>query len=329
MGDPAGIGIDVVLAALARGEPLPGFVLIADPEVIEERQRGLGLAVKTVKITGEIALETVRFGELPILPAHCPAKVRAGRPDTVNAATTIASIERAAELVYQGRASAMVTNPIAKHVLQSAGFAHPGHTEFLGELAQRFWGLATEPVMMLAAPELRVVLATIHVALARVPGLLSHDLIVRTARTTLASLARDFGIQQPRLAVAGLNPHAGENGLMGTEDEAIIRPAVAQLAAEGHRVTGPYPPDTLFHAAARARYDAVLAMYHDQGLIPLKTLAFDHGVNVTLGLPFVRTSPDHGTAFDIAGSGQASPASFIAALHLAHDMAQRRRGKVA
>jgi 4-hydroxythreonine-4-phosphate dehydrogenase len=223
----------------------------------------------------------------------------------------------------------MVTNPIAKHVLQAAGFSHPGHTEFLGELGLRLWRQPPTPVMMLAAPELRVALVTVHVALARVPGLLTHDLILATARITLAALRSDFGVAKPRLAVAGLNPHAGEKGLMGTEDDAIIRPTVAKLRAEGHDVTGPYPPDTLFHAAARERYDAVLAMYHDQGLIPLKTLAFDHGVNVTLGLPFVRTSPDHGTAFDIAGTGTASATSFIAAMHLAADMAQRRRGRVA
>jgi 4-hydroxythreonine-4-phosphate dehydrogenase len=329
MGDPAGIGMDIVLAALQRPEPLPPFVLIADPAVVAARAKLLSVRCD-IQVTTEAAIVAgTDRGRLTLLPVGCAAPVVPGVPDPANAPAIIGAIEQAASLVHSGDVSAVVTNPIAKHVLQSAGFAHPGHTEFLGELARRYWGVAAQPIMMLAAPELRVVLATIHVALSRVPGLLTQDLIVRTARTTLASLARDFGIARPRLAVAGLNPHAGENGLMGTEDEAIIRPAVAQLVAEGHDVTGPYPPDTLFHAAARARYDAVLAMYHDQGLIPLKTLAFDHGVNVTLGLPFVRTSPDHGTAFDIAGSGRALPTSFIAALHLAADMAQRRRGQVA
>ena len=330
MGDPAGIGLDIVLAAWARGANLPPFALIADADVVAERMFTLGLTPDVTQIKSIGTASRVGIGSIAVLPIHCAAPVVAGRPDPANAAATIQSIEIAAELVHSGEASAVITNPIAKHVLQSAGFAHPGHTEFLGELAKRYWGVAAEPVMMLAAPELRVVLATIHVALSRVPGLLTQDLIERTARTTLAALTRDFGIARPRLAVCGLNPHAGENGLMGTEDDAIIRPAVAKLAAEGHDVTGPYPPDTLFHAAARARYDAVLAMYHDQGLIPLKTLAFDHGVNVTLGLPFVRTSPDHGTAFDIAGTGKASPASLIAAMRLAADMAARRRaGQVA
>ncbi len=329
MGDPAGIGIDIVLAAMEASQTLPRFILIADPEVVEQRKFALGISGKPLRLCEKNDIGNVKIGEIPIIPLKCTVKVTAGRPDPQNAAATIASIEQAARLVHQGEASAVVTNPIAKHVLQSGGFTHPGHTEFLAELAQRYWGVTAGPVMMLAAPELRVVLATIHVALSRVPGLLSRDLIVRTALTTLAALVSDFGIARPRLAVAGLNPHAGEHGMMGPEDEAIIRPAVAELVAEGHDVKGPYPPDTLFHAAARARYDAVLAMYHDQGLIPLKTLAFDHGVNVTLGLPFVRTSPDHGTAFDIAGTGQASPTSFVAALHLAHDMAKRRRGQVA
>ncbi len=312
MGDPAGIGLDIVLLASQSRVGLPHFLLIADPQAVAQRAAALG----------------VGSDKLAILPITCSAPVNPGRPDPANAAATIRSIEIACELARRGEASAVVTNPIAKHVLTSARFAHPGHTEFLGELALRYWGATTEPVMMLAAPELRVVLATIHVALSRVPGMLSQDLIARTARTTLAALTRDFGIAKPRLAVCGLNPHAGENGLMGTEDDAIIRPAVALLAAEGHDVKGPYPPDTLFHAAARAKYDAAFAMYHDQGLIPLKTLAFDHGVNVTLGLPFVRTSPDHGTAFDIAATGKASPASFIAAMRLAADMAARRRGQV-
>ena len=330
MGDPAGIGLDIVLAALAGGATLPPFVLIADPAAVADRMAALAIKLEPVVVDRASDAQRLTAGKIAILPIPCAAPVSPGRPDPANAAATIASIELAAELVHRGAASAVVTNPIAKHVLQSAGFAHPGHTEFLGELAKRFWGVTAEPVMMLAAPELRVVLATIHVALSRVPGLLTQDLIERTARTTLAALSRDFGVARPRLAVCGLNPHAGENGLMGTEDDAIIRPAVARLAAEGHDIKGPYPPDTLFHEAARARYDAVLAMYHDQGLIPLKTLAFDHGVNVTLGLPFVRTSPDHGTAFDIAGTGKASPTSVIAAMNLADDMAARRRaGQVA
>ena len=331
MGDPAGIGLDIALAAASRQDAadLPHWILVADPEAVAARCGLLGLHIDVHKIDQPAAIGSAGEGTISVLPIGCAAQVQPGSPNPANAPAIIQSIEIAARLVRQGLASAIVTNPIAKHVLQSAGFTHPGHTEFLGELSHRLWGKTVVPVMMLASPELKVVPVTVHVALAKVPALLTRDLIVQAARTTLAALTADFGIVRPRLAVCGLNPHAGENGLMGTEDDAIIRPAIEALRAEGHDVSGPYPADTMFHAAARARYDAVLAMYHDQGLIPLKTLAFDTGVNVTLGLPYVRTSPDHGTAFDIAGSGAAKPESFIAALHLAADIARRRRGQVA
>ncbi len=220
-----------------------------------------------------------------------------------------------------GRASAVVTNPIAKSVLYRAGFTHPGHTEFLAELAARD-GKTPHPVMMLWSPELAVVPVTIHLPLRGAIETLSTDLIVDTARIVVADLKARFGIAQPRLAVSGLNPHAGEDGSLGSEDQTIIAPAVAKLHAEGVDVRGPLPADTMFHAAARETYDCAICMYHDQALIPIKTLAFDHGVNVTLGLPFIRTSPDHGTAFDIAGTGRADPMSLIAALRLAERMAQ-------
>jgi 4-hydroxythreonine-4-phosphate dehydrogenase len=224
---------------------------------------------------------------------------------------------RAVADVLAGRAAAVVTNPIAKSVLYRAGFAHPGHTEFLAELAAEATGQTVQPVMLLWSSELSVVPVTIHIPLKDVVAALSADLIVTTARIVASDMAKRFGLARPRIAVAGLNPHAGEDGGLGTEDRDIIAPAVAQLQAEGIDAVGPLPADTMFHERARAAYDVALCMYHDQALIPVKTLAFDHAVNVTLGLPFVRTSPDHGTAFDIAGSGKANPASLIAALTLA------------
>ena len=330
MGDPAGIGFDVVIEAVTgpQRQDLPPFFLIADPISLTARARLMNRDL-TIATFDPGRQEFPRLhGVLQVCAITCPRPVEAGRPDPGNGAAVIASIERAARLVKEAHASAMVTSPIAKNLLHAAGFKHPGHTEFLAELAQRLWSVTAQPVMMLAAPELRVVPVTVHVALSKVPGLLTQAMIETTALITLRALTTDFGIAKPRLAVCGLNPHAGEAGFMGHEDEAIIRPAIDALNAQGHAVTGPHPADTLFHAAARQRYDAVLAMYHDQGLIPIKTLAFDHGVNVTLGLPFVRTSPDHGTAFDIAGTGKASAGSFIAALHMAAEIASRRLGRV-
>ena len=330
MGDPAGIGLDVLIEAVTgpQQRQLPPFFVVADPVSLAARGRLLG---RNLVIAGfdptQQAFESAE-GVLRVAAVACARAVQAGHPDPGNGAAAITTIERAARFVKDGFASAIVTNPIAKNVLHAAGFKHPGHTEFLGELAKRLWSVDAQPVMMLAAPELRVVPVTVHVALSSVPVLLTQTLIEATARITLEALTNDFGITSPRLAVCGLNPHAGEAGLMGQEDEAIIRPAIEALRAQGHAVTGPHPADTLFHSAARQRYDAVLAMYHDQGLIPIKTLAFDHGVNVTLGLPFVRTSPDHGTAFDIAGTGKASAGSFIAALKLAAEIAHRRSGQV-
>jgi 4-hydroxythreonine-4-phosphate dehydrogenase len=249
-----------------------------------------------------------------------------GAPDTQNGAATILSINRAVADVAAGRAAAVVTNPIAKAVLYNTGFKFAGHTEYLGALSKEFWPTEpAEPVMMLASSELRVVPVTIHVPLKSVPSLLTTDKIIATARIVATALKRDFAIAEPRLVVTGLNPHAGEEGALGSEDRDIIQPAIDVLKVEGLKVTGPHSADTLFHAAARSTYDAAIAMYHDQALIPIKTLAFDEGVNVTLGLPFVRTSPDHGTAFGIAGKGVASPASLKASLRLAADMSARRR----
>jgi 4-hydroxythreonine-4-phosphate dehydrogenase len=247
--------------------------------------------------------------------------VQPGRPDPASAPATIESIERAVALTRAGRAAAVVTNPIAKHVLHAAGFSHPGHTEFLAALARGEDGRAPRPVMMLWSEALAVVPVTIHMPLREVPSALTTDLIVQTGRIVARDLRERFGIAAPRLALAGLNPHAGESGSLGSEDRDVVEPAIARLRAEGIDASGPYPADTMFHDRARRGYDVALAMYHDQALIPIKTIAFDDGVNVTLGLPFVRTSPDHGTAFDIAGKGIARPDSLIAALRLASRLA--------
>jgi 4-hydroxythreonine-4-phosphate dehydrogenase len=261
---------------------------------------------------------------LPVLPLRLAAPARAGQPDGANAPAVVGSIERAVALALAGDAGGVVTNPINKAALYAAGFRHPGHTEFLAELT----GVPGREVMMLASPmlrpTLRVVPVSVHVSLRQAVDSLSTAAIVAVGRTTAAALRRDFGVAAPRLAVAGLNPHAGEGGALGAEDAALVAPAIALLREGGIDATGPWPPDTMFTPAARARYDAALCMYHDQALIPLKTLDMEGGVNVTLGLPIVRTSPDHGTAYDIAGKGVASPASLIAALRLAAELAARR-----
>ncbi|HUF86989.1 MAG TPA: 4-hydroxythreonine-4-phosphate dehydrogenase PdxA [Thermohalobaculum sp.] len=318
MGDPAGIGGEIALAAWASGRVRHPFFLIADPAWLAPLAVRARVAITEIARPGQAPAAFA--GALPVLPARLAAPVTPGRPDPANAAAVVGAIARAVGLVEAGEAAAVVTNPISKKALRDgAGFAFPGHTEFLAHLA----GVA-RPVMMLASPVLRVVPVTIHIPLAEVPGALTGALIEATARITAEALRRDFGIERPRLAVAGLNPHAGEGGQIGREEIELIGPALERLRAGGLEVAGPLPADTMFHAEARARYDAALTMYHDQGLIPLKALDFARGVNVTLGLPFVRTSPDHGTAFDIAGTGSADPTSLIEALNLAAGMAARR-----
>lgn len=320
MGDPAGVGGDITLKAwIGRGEG-PAFFVIDDAERLTALAARLKLDVPVQAIDDPAHAADLFATALPVL--HHPLNIPAipGTPDAANAPAIIASIERAVALVQGGQAAAVVTNPISKDVLYGAGFKFPGHTEFLAHLS----GDDVTPVMMLACPQLRVVLATVHVSLAEAVETLSADAICAVARITHAALQRDFAIAQPTIAVAGLNPHAGEGGAMGREEIDIIAPAIARLQSEGINAQGPYPPDTLFTAKARPSYDAALCMYHDQGLIPLKTLDFERGVNATLGLDFVRTSPDHGTAFDIAGTGQASALSLQAALEMAAQMAQAR-----
>src|SRR6187399_2045241 len=322
LGEPAGIGPDITLAAWCRRDELnlPAFYVLADPDLLARRARALGLNVPIRALAPEDA--AAAFSDtLPVVALAEKVTAEAGRPDASSAPAAIASIRRAVADVFAGRAHAVVTNPVAKAVLYRTGFAEPGHTEFLAKLAQEATGRAAHPVMMLWSPELAVVPVTIHLPVREVPQRLTADLIVETGRIVARGLRERFGIARPRLALAGLNPHAGEDGSLGAEDRAVVAPAVEKLRAEGIDARGPLPADTMFHAAARRTYDAALAMYHDQALIPIKTLAFDTAVNVTLGLPFVRTSPDHGTAFDIAGTGRANPASLIAALKLAARLA--------
>jgi 4-hydroxythreonine-4-phosphate dehydrogenase len=322
-GDPAGIGAELTLMAWHARESLdlPCFAALGDPALYRATARRMGLDAAIAEIAPDDAPATFR-NALPVVPTAAPGNATPGRPDPRFAAGTIAAIDMAAALIRDGRAGAMVTNPIAKSVLYAAGFQHPGHTEYLAALAARLWGTAEpRPVMMIWSPDLAVVPATIHVPLRQVADLLTGSLVVETGRIVHRDMRRRFGIDAPRIAVAGLNPHAGEGGALGLEDDAVIRPAVETLRAEGIDARGPLPADTLFHARARAGYDVALCMYHDQALVPVKALAFDDGVNVTLGLPFVRTSPDHGTAFDIAGRGIARPDSLVAAIRLARRLA--------
>ncbi|HVZ51616.1 MAG TPA: 4-hydroxythreonine-4-phosphate dehydrogenase PdxA [Pseudolabrys sp.] len=322
LGEPAGIGPDLTLAIWLRRRALdlPPFYILGDVDFLTQRARALGLDVALTAVAPHEA--SAAFARaLPVSPLKLPVSAEPGMPDATSAPAVIASIRRAVADVMDGRAAAIVTNPIAKNVLYSAGFADPGHTEYLARLCQEATGRPTMPVMLLWAPELAVVPVTIHIPLKDVIRQLTADLIVETGRIVARDMTARFRIAHPRLAVTGLNPHAGEHGTLGQEDEQIVRPAVERLKAEGIDARGPLSADTLFHARARATYDVALCMYHDQALIPIKTLAFDHGVNVTLGLPFVRTSPDHGTAFGLAGTGTANPASLVAAIKLAARLA--------
>jgi 4-hydroxythreonine-4-phosphate dehydrogenase len=313
-GEPSGIGPEIALKArLVLGDALP-FFWIGDPAHLPPGSRWQA-------ITGPAGASKIAADTLPVLLHPFAAPARPGTPDPANASGVITAIERAVALVQSGDAAALCTAPIHKKALQDgANFAFPGHTEFLAHLAG-----VDHVVMMLASPLLRTVPVTIHCPLAEVPSRLNVGLLERTLRLTHAGLIRDFGLQDPRIAVTGLNPHAGEGGAMGPEEITLIIPLLDRLRAEGMALSGPHSADTMFHPAARARYDAAVCMYHDQALIPIKTLDFAGGVNVTLGLPFIRTSPDHGTAFDIAGQNRADPASLIAALKMADTMARVRR----
>ena len=312
-GDPSGIGPEIAARAWEQLRASLPFVWIGDPAHLPR-----GTKIREISDPSEAMSHA--GAALPVLPLEFAAAALPGQPDPANATGVIEAIRRGTDLAMRGEASALCTAPINKKALKDgAGFAFPGHTEYLAHLAG-----GARVVMMLACDTLRVVPATIHIALSEVPRAFTPAVLREAVEITAAGLARDFGLENPRIAIAGLNPHAGEGGAMGHEEIDWIAPLIADLRAEGHAVSGPHPADTLFHAAARARYDAAICAYHDQALIPIKTLAFDEGVNVTLGLPFVRTSPDHGTAYDIAGQGRANPASLIAALRMAARMGAAR-----
>jgi len=323
LGEPAGIGPDLTLAVWHRRAELgiPHFYVVADPDFLRRRADRLGLEIPIAAVTPAKAAAAFPTA-LPVVTLDVAVSAEPGHPDGASAPAAIASIRRAVADVIAGAAAAIVTNPVAKNVLYHSGFAEPGHTEFLATLVHEATGKRLRPVMMLWAPELAVVPVTIHLPLREIFQQLSTGLVVETGRIVARDLVMRFRIPRPRLAVAGLNPHAGESGALGEEDRLIVAPAVARLIAEGIDAKGPLPADSLFHERARATYDVALCMYHDQALIPIKTLAFDHAVNVTLGLPFVRTSPDHGTAFDIAGTGVADATSLVAALRLAARLAR-------
>ena len=326
MGDPAGIGGEITIKAWIEGHSSSNypFFLIDDPSRIQNTARRMNVDIPIRSIEKpELANEV--FGQaLPILEERLSTDVAEGASSSFTATTIIRSIDRALDAVVSGAASAMVTNPINKSTLYEAGFSYPGHTEYLANQTN-----AQKPaVMMLASANLRVVPATIHLSLRDAIDALSIDKLVQCTATTARALKQDFGINRPRIAMAGLNPHAGEKGFLGREEIEIITPAITKLQAAGLNVTGPFPSDTLFHETARQKYDTVICMYHDQALIPSKTLDFDNGVNITLGLPIVRTSPDHGTAIDIAGTNKANPNSFIAAVRVAGQMAATRQDRV-
>jgi 4-hydroxythreonine-4-phosphate dehydrogenase len=321
LGEPAGVGPDITIAAWLRRRELglPAFYLLGDEALIAQRAKALGAEISIAAVSaGEAAAAFANA--LPVVAIGEHATAMPGKPDASSAPAALASIREAVADVRAGRAGAVVTNPIAKSVLYRAGFRHPGHTEFLAELAGT-GDRVPQPVMMLWSPRLAVVPVTIHVSLRDALAQLTSDLIISTVRIVATELESRFGIARPRIAISGLNPHAGEDGSLGHEEQTVIAPALKVLRSDGIDAKGPLPADTMFHEAARNSYDCAVCMYHDQALIPIKTVAFDDAVNVTLGLPFIRTSPDHGTAFDIAGTGKANPASLIAALKLASRMA--------
>ena len=320
MGEPAGIGGEITLKAWRSRAELPPFFAVDDPERLRNLAQHLAIDVPVVEIEAPEEAQSCFQFALPVLPLVLESGVVPGSPDGTNEIAVIESIDRALDLVTSGAASAMVTNPIHKAALGEVGFSHLGHTGYLGEKAE-----IDRPVMLLCSPRLKAVPVTVHQPLAEAIASLSTDDIYHAAQLTAATLQRDFNIQSPRLAIASLNPHAGESGMLGNEERNVIAPAVQLLSREGTSVIGPCPADTMFHSAARQTYDAAICMYHDQALIPLKTLGIDDGVNVTLGLPFVRTSPDHGTALDIAGTGTARANSLIAAIRLAAQIAARRQ----
>ena len=319
LGEPAGVGAEIIAKAWSALSDQAPFAVIGDLRLLEAQ----GIPVREIGDLSDAATFFARA--MPVLNHPAPAPIAAGQPDPRNAGVVADWIERAVSLALMGKASGVVTAPIAKAPLYAAGFRFPGHTEFIAELtADAPYAGTRGPVMMLTAKNLRACLVTIHVALDQVPELVTEERVARTARVVHETLRRDFGIARPRLALAALNPHAGEGGALGLQEITVLKPTAEALRAEGIDITDPLPADTMFHDEARARYDAAICLYHDQALIPVKTLDFWGGVNATLGLPVIRTSPDHGTGFDIAGKGIARPDSLIAAIRLASEMAAAR-----
>lgn len=323
MGDPSGIGPDITLMSWhQRFEcQLAPFVVLGCPLTLHKRAADLGLPTKIATIDRPEQTSAQFTTALPVYPLELPQPAEPGKPGLEAAKRTIEAIVLATRWARKGRVSGLVTGPINKKHLMNAGFTHPGHTEYLAELcweAER--SRPPKPVMMLAAASLRVIPATIHIPLRDVPDALTQSLIVETASITARALQDQFRIATPRIAITGLNPHAGEGGMLGSEETEIIEPAIRELRQDGIEADGPLPGDTAFQPHKLSRYDAIIAMYHDQALIPIKALAFDEAVNVTLGLPIVRTSPDHGTAYDLAATGKANPGSMIAALRLAQQL---------
>ncbi len=332
MGDPAGIGPDIILMAHAArtartDAPLPDLVVFGDPAILNQRAKQLNCDISIIECEGAATQRPI--GErhtLPVVPITCPTDVSPGHPDQANAQCVIDCITQATQNVMNEHAAALVTAPISKATLYGSGFGYPGHTEFLAALADRhFPGTKHTSVMLLACDTLCVVPATIHIPLSEVPRHITPEHLTTLIETVDHAMRQDFAIKTPRICVAGINPHAGEEGTLGREEQDIIIPTLETLRHKDIQVIGPLSADTLFHSAARQTYDVVITMYHDQALIPIKTLAFDSAVNITLGLPFVRTSPDHGTAFSIAATGQASPTSFVAAVNRAAVLANNRQ----
>lgn len=322
LGEPSGIGPDLTIAAWQQRKhlQLPHFIVFGCAETLAMRAKALGVSVPVTRLrpdmpADDLPSETMLVVDIPAAEPDCCGVLKSG-----NGAAVIAAIDQAVAATMDGKCAALVTCPIHKKNLYEAGFSHPGHTEYLGVLATRRTGQACTPVMLIASDHLRTVPVTIHIPLGDVPKRLTAELIKTTIRICQTDLKTRFGIDHPRLAVAGLNPHAGENGSIGLEDRDIIAPALEELRKDGFDISGPLSADTMFHPRARSGYDVAICMYHDQALIPAKTLAFDEGVNVTLGLPLIRTSPDHGTALELAGKGVARPDSLICAIRMAHRM---------
>ncbi|AGA64232.1 4-hydroxythreonine-4-phosphate dehydrogenase [Liberibacter crescens BT-1] len=324
-GDPAGIGPDITLKTWINRKKLniPPFIYIGDPDVLNARAKTLNLDISIREANCSNAISIFR-DHLPIIINSCGIEVIAGNPKIETVCSTIEAIRKAVFLTLSGKTLAIVTNPISKTIFYKANFEFPGHTEFLANLVHQMTGVAYKPVMMLSSPRLKVVPITIHTPYASVPSALSQELIIEICNIVKNELQKRFGINDARLSISGLNPHAGENSALGTEERDIIQPAIIKLQNEGMKASGPLSADTMFHDTARQNYDVAICMYHDQALIPIKTLDFDTAVNVTLGLPFIRTSPDHGTAFNIAGSNLVRETSLVSAIQLAAQLGLKK-----